>query len=133
MTYSFCGYQSNNIDDFEEDIQHHEGYWCPYCDGFTYFENHGRRNQFILLIEEMYWQQYTTLFVDPPYFGKGKQLYKHYYKVQDHDNLAFLLDEFYKGMPGADIIVTYDISQYIRSIYQYPDELILSRRYSIAN
>ena len=320
MTCTFCGYQSDNIDDFEEDFQHHAGYWCPYCDGFTYFENHGRRNQFILLledpqsgqnstktmiekkipsrvsplrypggkskvidqiyslgirenlkiwaepyaggasvglalllagyveelyindidtgiyalfqvicndpgplyeridaftpsldaykraqkallsdyeglnlletawvmlivnrlsysgickancmrdpaarwnpkglikrmerihacaskihvsnmdalafIEEMYWQQDTTLFVDPPYFGKGKQLYKHYYKAQDHDNLAFLLDELYKGMPGADVIVTYDMSQYIRSIYQYPDELILSRCYSIAN
>lgn len=316
----FCGFSSDNIDDFEEDFQHHAGYWCPYCDGFTYFANHGVRNNFFLLLEnsqcietaeisdcsvkipsrvsplrypggkskvinkilsycnfkniknwvepyaggasvglalllsgltkelyindidkgiyslfqvirdnpvflykqiasftpsteafknaqklmyadydgltieetawtmlvinrlsfsgickanclrnpaarwnpdelirriknihkhsdhihvtnidaleyiyEMYWMPESTLFIDPPYFQKGKQLYKHYYSYTDHDQLAFLLDELFKGMPGADIIVTYDMAEHIKKIYDYPDERILYRHYSIAN
>ena len=316
----FCGYQSDNIEDFEEDFQCHEGFWCPCCDGFTYFNGHGKRNNYFLLLEnsqntetnkpppfkykmpsrvsplrypggkskvinqilaysdsknmknwvepyaggasvglalllsglteelylndidkgiyslfqvicdnpeflykritdfvpttdaykkaqklmladyngltieeaawtmlivnrlsfsgickanclskpdarwnpdelirriksihehtdhihvanvdaleciyEMYWMPETTLFIDPPYFQKGKQLYKHYYSSTDHSQLAFLLDELYKGMPGADIVVTYDMAEYIRNIYTYPEEKILNRHYSIAN
>lgn len=316
----FCGFSSDDLDDFEEDFQNHAGFWCPYCDGFTYFSGHGKRNNFFLLLEnsqsvegkkmpassvkihsrvsplrypggkskvtnqiltycdnnniknwvepyaggasvglalllsgltenlflndidrgiyslfqvicnnpdplykrithfvpsteafkeaqklmfenytgltieemawtmlvvnrlsfsgickanclsnpaarwnpdelirrikrihehadhihvtnkdaleyiyEMYWMPESTLFIDPPYFQKGKQLYKHYYSSTDHDQLAFLLDELFKGMPGADIIVTYDMAEHIRNIYDFPAERILNRHYSIAN
>lgn len=84
-------------------------------------------------IEEMYWERETTIFIDPPYFKKGKQLYKHYYNRVDHDNLAFLLNELYKGMPGADIIVTYDYAEYIQNIYTWPQEFLVGRNYSISN
>ena len=85
------------------------------------------------LIEEMYWRPNTTIFIDPPYKGKGKDLYMKYYENNDHNNLAFLLDELYKGMPGADMLLTYDNSDYIRQLYQYPEMEEIGRIYSIAN
>lgn len=84
-------------------------------------------------IEEMYWKPDSTMFIDPPYFVKGKNLYHCYYEKDDHLKLAFLLDSLYKGMPGSDMIVTYDMSEYIKSIYDYPVAETVSRKYSIAN
>ena len=84
-------------------------------------------------IEKMYWLPNTTLFIDPPYFEKGKQLYTEYYTEADHSRLATLLDNLYKGMPGADIILTYDDSEYIRKLYEFPNVEFLERNYSIAN
>lgn len=37
-TCSHCRFSSDNLEDFEEDFQHHQGFWCPYCDGFTYYD-----------------------------------------------------------------------------------------------
>ncbi len=84
-------------------------------------------------IEEMYWKPDSTMFIDPPYFVKGKDLYHCYYERDDHLKLASLLDNLYKGMPGSDMIVTYDMSEYIKSIYDYPIAETVSRKYSIAN
>lgn len=84
-------------------------------------------------IEEMYWLPDATIFIDPPYFAKGKELYHHYYSPSDHKALADLIDDLYKGMPGADMIVTYDMAEYIKSIYDYPKVELLPRKYSIAN
>lgn len=67
-------------------------------------------------IEEKYWLYNATILIDPPYYFKGKDLYHCYY-----EKLAFLLDNLYKGMPGADMIVTYDMAEQIKSIYDYPD------------
>lgn len=51
--------------------------------------------------------------IDPPYVKKGQALYHHYYTERNHTKLVFLLNELFKGMPGADIIVTYDLDQLI--------------------
>lgn len=83
------------------------------------------------MIEEMYWKDRTTIFIDPPYHKKGKDLYLKYYQNADHEKLAFLLDELYKGMPGADLILTYDNSQFIRSLYHFPFEEEIGRKYCI--
>lgn len=84
-------------------------------------------------IEEMYWKPNTTILIDPPYVLKGKDLYMEYYKNEDHEKLAFLLDELYKGVPGADILITYDECQYLREIYDFPVFENLERQYCIAN
>ncbi len=43
-----------------------------------------------------------------------------------------LLDSLHQGMPGADIIVTYDNDPLIERIYEYPTEIEkVSRVYSI--
>lgn len=85
------------------------------------------------LIEEMYWLPNTTIFIDPPYVDAGKNLYVENYNSEKHGKLAFLLDELYKGMPGADMILTYDNSDFIKDLYQFPFIKELSRRYSVAN
>lgn len=84
-------------------------------------------------IEEMYWMPATTLFIDPPYFVKGKSLYNLYYTDDDHRKLSFLLDELYKGMPGADMVITYDYCQEIEALYYYPTVEVINRKYCIAN
>lgn len=47
----FCGHASVDPNDFELDEQYHKGFWCPYCDGFTYFEHENKKHNFVLLIE----------------------------------------------------------------------------------
>ncbi len=51
LTCQWCG-ATGSLDDFELDEHNGEGFWCPDCDGFTYYDktrNHLRR---ILLILE---------------------------------------------------------------------------------
>lgn len=84
-------------------------------------------------IEEMYWSLDSTIFIDPPYKMKGKDLYIRYYNDEDHIKLAFLLEELYKGIPGADMLVTYDECEFIKDIYEFPDVETLRRNYCIAN
>lgn len=78
-----------------------------------------------------YWDDKTTLFVDPPYVKKGKQLYAHYFTEDDHRRLAFLLENLYQGMPGADIVITYDDCELIRDIYPLAEIATINRYYSI--
>lgn len=82
------------------------------------------------LIEEAYWDDQATLFIDPPYVGKGKDLYHCYYTEQDHIDLAYLLDSLHQGCPGADLIVTYDYHQLIDDLYYSPQREVISRIYS---
>lgn len=82
------------------------------------------------LIEESYWQDETTIFIDPPYVEKGKDLYHCYYKHEDHIDLSNLLDSLYHGIPGADIVVTYDYNEWLDSIYWFPERKIIGRVYS---
>ena len=46
----FCGLTSDTIDDFEVDHKNHLGFWCPDCDGFTYFAEEDR--SYILFLED---------------------------------------------------------------------------------
>lgn len=84
----------------------------------------------IELIEEAYWDNQSTIFIDPPYVNKGKDLYHCYFKENDHRELAFLLDSLYHGCPGADILVTYDYSKWLEDIYEYPKKEVVGRIYS---
>jgi len=68
-------------------------------------------------IEDNYWHSRCTILADPPYHGKGKDLYLHYYSEEDHLNLQFLLEQLYKETPEADVIVTYDDAPFIEQIY----------------
>lgn len=83
------------------------------------------------LIEEIYWNEQATIFIDPPYFKKGKDLYNLFYNESDHIRLNILLDNLYQGMPGADMILTYDNNDFIRNLYLYPDTESIYRVYAI--
>ena len=84
-----------------------------------------------LIEESVYWNSHSTLFVDPPYFSQGKRLYTHFFRKEDHENLAFLLSSLYMDFPESDIIVTYDNHPYIRELYPFAQTEYLSRKYSI--
>ncbi|WP_395894896.1 DNA adenine methylase (plasmid) [Bacillus safensis subsp. safensis] len=82
------------------------------------------------LIEEEYWNEATTLFIDPPYVKKGSQLYKCFYQERDHISLLGLLDSLYQGVPGADILVTYDNHPLISKYACHPKVEVLNRVFS---
>lgn len=80
---------------------------------------------------EGYWYDKATIFVDPPYWEKGKALYTYYYEERDHATLAELLQNMYKSFPNPDIIVTYDNHPRIREMYPLATQEVIQRRYSI--
>ncbi|MFY0521098.1 DNA adenine methylase [Lysinibacillus sp. UGB7] len=83
-------------------------------------------------IENWFWDDNATLFIDPPYFSKGKFLYNQYFKEEQHISLALLLRALHYGYPSADIIVTYDYNKFIDNIYYATDKReIIGRKYSI--
>lgn len=83
-------------------------------------------------IEGAFWSDHTTIFIDPPYVEKGKDLYNIYYTQRDHIRLSVTLDSLHIGTPASDIIVTYDYNEWLQGLYRGPDnELIVGRKYSI--
>lgn len=84
------------------------------------------------VVEEHYWQDKGTLFVDPPYVEKGGQLYPCSFSGKDHRDLAELLQMLYVGFPAADILVTYDEHPLVHEIYPLADFKHTGRCYSIA-
>lgn len=52
-------------------------------------------------------------YLDPPYFAKGAQIYRCYYRVSDHIDLA----RFIKDHPGFDWLISYDDDPYICGLY----------------
>lgn len=80
---------------------------------------------------EGYWYNKATIFVDPPYWEKGKALYTHYYEEKDHMELAETLQNMYMSFPEPDIIVTYDNHPRIRELYPLAKQEVIQRRYSI--
>lgn len=101
----------------------------------------GQRNHITLLnqpakaiIEEYYWSNNNTLFIDPPYYKKGKSLYNLYYTERQHEELAELLNSLYVSFPGcADVIVTYDNDPFIKELYPLSSVKEIGRIFSISN
>lgn len=77
-----------------------------------------------LMQENAGWLNRATIFVDPPYVGAGKKLYRETFEEQ-HGDLADMLNEFYRAWPGPDIIITYDDCEMIRGMYPYATVEIL--------
>lgn len=84
-----------------------------------------------LIEHSAYWNEHSTLFIDPPYVIKGKALYRKYYDEDDHRQLAWLIQSLYQGIPGADIVITYDDCDLIREIYPLAQTIVIGRDYSI--
>lgn len=83
------------------------------------------------VIEHYYWKPQTTIFIDPPYYKKGKQLYTHYFNETQHRELSELLFSLSTGFPGADIILTYDNEDYIKDLYWWTPTQNIHSHYSI--
>lgn len=83
-----------------------------------------------LIENSAYWDQKSTLFIDPPYVSVGKSLYQRYFTDEDHRQLAWMLQTLYTGMPGADIVITYNDCELIRELYPYAVQRKVGRFFS---
>src|SRR5208283_3430198 len=69
------------------------------------------------------------IYLDPPYFVKGSQLYLNYYERADHALLA----RFLKRVDRLKWLVTYDDTKEIRSLYDWCNITPFNLRYSAHN
>lgn len=67
----------------------------------------------------------SLLYLDPPYFVKGSQLYRNYYNPADHAAIARQVMSV-----ETPVVVTYDNVPDIRSLYQQAAAVNFSLRYS---
>lgn len=74
-------------------------------------------------------QTNTIVYLDPPYFEQGSNLYMNYYKKEDHQNLANYL-EIKKEFKW---ILSYDNVEYIRNLYGYTRQYTFDLRYFVQN
>ena len=68
----------------------------------------------------------TFLFIDPPYFKKGPELYTNFYKPEDHAALAARVLDV-----KSPWIVTYDDTHEIRRLYNKRRQYIFGINYSL--
>lgn len=101
--------------------------WCPNTLCKRIDKIHAMRNAITVenknavdIIEEFYWSKENVLFIDPPYYKKGKSLYTHYYDDEQHLELICLMESLYHGMPGATLVATYDDVENIREMLRSP-------------
>lgn len=67
----------------------------------------------------------TLIYLDPPYYNKGSQLYRNYYKPEDHAKIAHRVKEL--NIPW---IVTYDNCKEIKCLYSDVAAVEFSLHYS---
>ena len=68
------------------------------------------------------------VYFDPPYYNKGKVLYKNFYSATDHEDIFGLI----RGI-GCPWIVTYDDVPEIRRLYSRYSARLYDLTYSLAN
>ncbi len=61
------------------------------------------------------WPKKTLIYLDPPYYMKGQDLYLDYYKPEDHDQVAHFVQT---KITEQSWIVSYDNVPEIRSLYE---------------
>ena len=66
------------------------------------------------------------VYLDPPYYAKGRALYMNHFTRQQHESLAAFLQD----SPGFDWILTYDDVSSIRRLYEGFSQLSFSLSYS---
>ncbi|HFD0467401.1 TPA: DNA adenine methylase [Yersinia enterocolitica] len=67
----------------------------------------------------------SLIYFDPPYYKKGSQLYRNYYKPEDHEKIHIKINELNKPW-----LVTYDDCEQIREIYKKEKSIDFSLYYS---
>lgn len=67
------------------------------------------------------------LFLDPPYYAKGRKLYTSFYEHNDHEKVANAI----KASPHQHWIVTYDNVEQIDEIYDLREKIVYNLRYSL--
>lgn len=73
------------------------------------------------------WPEKTLIYLDPPYYAKGKDLYYDYYTPEDHERIA----EFVTGkIDRQKWIVSYDNVKEIRKMYAGYRKIVYGLSYS---
>jgi DNA adenine methylase len=67
------------------------------------------------------------VYLDPPYYEKGSQLYQHSFNEEQHKTLASLLKE-----TPHQWLLSYDDCQFIRNLYDWAEIITIEANYSIA-
>ncbi|OMD99995.1 hypothetical protein BSK64_24495 [Paenibacillus odorifer] len=70
--------------------------------------------QFIHNFNKQKISERTFLYVDPPYYGKGKSLYRKFFNDQDHIKLSKALSKL-----SAPWLLSYDNCKFISHLYEY--------------
>jgi DNA adenine methylase len=73
------------------------------------------------------WPDKTLIYLDPPYYVKGRDLYYHFYKHEDHENVAMLVQQ---EITDQRWIVSYDNVSEIRDLYSGCRRVIYGIGYS---
>ncbi|MDQ0287810.1 DNA adenine methylase [Desulfofundulus luciae] len=68
----------------------------------------------------------TLIYLDPPYFNKGKDLYLNYYNYDDHKRIA----EFITKVEDKFWVITYDNVNEIKAFYHNYRQMIYNLNYS---
>lgn len=74
-------------------------------------------------------EESTFLYIDPPYFKKGKELYTSFYKAKDHYDLENIISEHV----NVFWLITYDNVEEIRFLYNKYPKYEFDIRYSLQN
>lgn len=73
------------------------------------------------------WKQKTLIYCDPPYYVKGRELYYHFYKHDDHIKIAeFMQSESVK----QSWVVSYDAATEVHELYRRSRHITYSIGYS---
>lgn len=71
----------------------------------------------------------TLVYLDPPYYKKGQDLYQNHLSHQDHENLASLI----KNLENVLWLLTYDNIKPIHDLYMDLRKIVYSINYSAAS
>ena len=73
------------------------------------------------------WTAKTLIYLDPPYYEKGRDLYYDFYEPRDHEQIHQLLTGAFKAMRW---IISYDNVEPIRKLYKGQQRLVYAVAYS---
>jgi DNA adenine methylase len=81
-------------------------------------------------VQEIAGSARPLLYIDPPYYRKGRDLYYDYYKSEDHNNLRDTVAQLNADVPW---VVSYDAEPEIFALYQGYQMLKYDLSYSVRN
>lgn len=68
----------------------------------------------------------NLVYLDPPYFVKGRELYVNFFKLEDHVELA----KYIQDRTNMNWILTYDNHEFISNLYSEANKMIYTLPYS---
>lgn len=79
----------------------------------------------LLAHPELEFDDHSLIYLDPPYYEKGSQLYRNHYQPDDHQRIALAVMEI-----RSPWLVTYDNCDEIKALYQEAQGVEFSLHYS---